>query len=45
MAELENAMRYGISAGVIILNDQNQILLVHHPDQFLHVKFNIESFQ
>ena len=26
-------MRYGISAGVIILNDQDQILLVHHQEK------------
>ena len=30
MAEIEKTIRYGISAGVIILNDQDQILLVHH---------------
>lgn len=30
MAEIENAMRFGISAGVILLNEQDQVLLVHH---------------
>lgn len=33
MAEIENAMRYGISAGVILLNELDQILLVHHQEK------------
>jgi len=33
MGKIENAMRYGISAGVIILNEQNQILLVRHQEK------------
>jgi hypothetical protein len=33
LAEIENAMRYGISAGINIINDQDQILLVNHLEK------------
>ena len=33
MAEIEKAMRYGIKGGIIIINDQDQILLVHHLEK------------
>ena len=33
MAKTLNVMRFGISAGVIILDKQDRILLVHHQEK------------